>query len=553
MQRRNFVYFEGIGDNSLILAGMHSARCAALLRQMGEPISSQIFLSAMDAFRANYLHSRQKQASLTRMQGDLLNINIQIDSLRMTNAADDDLNMISLLEESFALSEKCALQLLVLESQDSRKSQVYPLTIHALQKQLANNSTQLLLLNSWPDKPEETGYKSITIVESFFIGPDTTDFRIDTLLDSPTDSILGLIKAPEKHEKESYQAFCSWSHDIYHTLFRERDKLINQPNLVIIPYGPIGKIPFDLLLTKLPEVDQQLDFYRGLSYLGLDYHISYATSALSYYQDHQSQSLSLIQEAISFAPSFAVDSNQKGIKLRDMDITRMELVDLPGAARETRYMQEKLGATCITGSQASEYTFKQRASDFQLLHLATHGVAHPLAPLESRIAFSFLSKTADRMNEDGFLLARELFEMDLDNELTLISACESGQGRFAQSEGLLGLSQAFLFAGSKSVVTTYWPVPDETSANLVISFMENLSAGLPKAKALAEAKRAYLNDADSRHAHPFYWAGYSLTGDTRALEFKQDSKIDWFINVLVGIIFLFVLLFSIQRIRKQSQ
>ena len=115
---------------------------------------------------------------------------------------------------------------------------------------------------------------------------------------------------------------------------------------------------------------------------------------------------------------------------------------------------------------------------------------------------------------------------------------------------MVGLTHAFLYAGSKSVVTTQWAVPDETSANLVINFMELLKEGHNKSHALAQAKRNYLKKADSRHAHPFYWAGYTLTGDDRPLAFEDHNfPYTLLLMLILGAFPAFILI----RLRKRSR
>jgi CHAT domain-containing protein len=136
---------------------------------------------------------------------------------------------------------------------------------------------------------------------------------------------------------------------------------------------------------------------------------------------------------------------------------------------------------------------------------------------------------------------------DLDADLVVLSACESGLGRYAGGEGYVGFAQALFVKGARSVLLSQWKVSDRATSLLMERFYQNLlgkrpgpSAPLPKAEALREAKEwlGRLSDGDladvergavqklpgkpveaprataaGRYAHPYYWAGFILVGD----------------------------------------
>jgi CHAT domain-containing protein len=166
----------------------------------------------------------------------------------------------------------------------------------------------------------------------------------------------------------------------------------------------------------------------------------------------------------------------------------------------------------LTGSAATETLFKNVAGDYGVLHLATHGYFNKLNPL-----LSGLELEADADN-DGLLELHEILGLKLDADLVTLSACQTGlgSGHFAEipaGDDFVGLTRAFLYAGSKAVMATLWEVDDASTAELMRGFYERLrvSAETPnRATALAEAQRALR--ATEEYRHPYYWAPFVLMG-----------------------------------------
>jgi CHAT domain-containing protein len=94
--------------------------------------------------------------------------------------------------------------------------------------------------------------------------------------------------------------------------------------------------------------------------------------------------------------------------------------------------------------------------------------------------------------------------------LIVLSACQTGRGKVVMNEGNLGLPRVFFYAGARSVLSTLWPVNDKSSATFMRHFYDAYFRGEGKAAALRTAKKAMRN---SRFSHPFFWAGYVLTGE----------------------------------------
>ena len=142
-------------------------------------------------------------------------------------------------------------------------------------------------------------------------------------------------------------------------------------------------------------------------------------------------------------------------------------------------------------------------------HLATHGIFNKRNPL-----FSGVELEADE-TEDGRLEVHELVGLRLNADLVTLSACETalGSGYFVDvpvGDDFVGLTRAFLFAGSPSVLATLWEVDDRSTVRLMRGFYEGLRQA-DKATALAAAQRAALKGGRP-HAHPYFWAPFVLVG-----------------------------------------
>jgi CHAT domain-containing protein/tetratricopeptide (TPR) repeat protein len=182
---------------------------------------------------------------------------------------------------------------------------------------------------------------------------------------------------------------------------------------------------------------------------------------------------------------------------------------LPGSRDEVAAIARILGdrTRVLAGSQASERAFRTLAPEHDVVHLATYGVLNKHNPL-----FSFVELGAGG-GEDGRLEVHEVFGLSLRARLLVLSACQTGVAAGALTDvppgdDWVGLVQGFLFAGASNVVATLWPVEDLATARFMESFYRELAAGRTEADALAQAQRTAARD--TRRAHPFFWAGFSV-------------------------------------------
>jgi len=182
------------------------------------------------------------------------------------------------------------------------------------------------------------------------------------------------------------------------------------------------------------------------------------------------------------------------------------LAALPGARAEAASVAGHLGGgtLLLSGRRATEAAVKRAAPDRAVLHFATHGLISEERPLASSLAL------AEGEGEDGYLRVDEVFGLDLHAELVVLSGCRTGLGRLS-GDGILGLTRAFLYAGTPSIVVSEWDVSDRATICVMDRFYAELVAGLGKARALREAQL----EARRRFPHPAAWSAFVLVGEPR--------------------------------------
>ncbi|MDH3645449.1 MAG: CHAT domain-containing protein [Gammaproteobacteria bacterium] len=166
-----------------------------------------------------------------------------------------------------------------------------------------------------------------------------------------------------------------------------------------------------------------------------------------------------------------------------------------------------------TGFEASkDFAVNADLEDFRFIHFATHGVIDARQPALSTLVFS--TRDRDGSVQNGFFRLPDVYNLALNAELVVLSACDTALGREIRGEGLLGLTQGFMYAGASSIVASLWQVPDRATAELMTRFYKSML--LDGKSAVAALRSAQLEMAHERRwANPFYWGGFVLQGEWR--------------------------------------
>jgi len=245
----------------------------------------------------------------------------------------------------------------------------------------------------------------------------------------------------------------------------------------------------------------------------------------------------LTQEKNNPAPEYAVlgmapfsDEKNSQLILPALPSSGNEISDLPGQL--------------FKGAAATRSRFEQVSGNLPVIHLATHAVANDIDPLGSFIEFYGLKGQPDSVHR---LYEREIYNLDLKAvKLVILSACETGDGRVVNGEGIISLSRAFSYAGCKSVITSLWKADDLSTAFIMKRIHYYLQKGYAKDAALRAAKLDYIENShiDEQYKTPAYWAHLVLVGDTMPL---ASSTVPWYLWVAIPVIILLMLIITLKK------
>lgn len=191
------------------------------------------------------------------------------------------------------------------------------------------------------------------------------------------------------------------------------------------------------------------------------------------------------------------------------------LADLPSAQREAEEVAAYYdSSTALTGDKALKRRVVSEMEAADVIHLALHAVVNEQSPLRSKLLLAKGTQPEGVSADDEILQASEIYRMRLPRtRLVVLSACETGAGRYYGGEGMVSVARPFIARGVPLVVASLWPVDSRATAELMISFHKNRKAGhLSTAEALSLAQREMLADPDSRYRRPFYWASFVTIG-----------------------------------------
>ena len=283
-----------------------------------------------------------------------------------------------------------------------------------------------------------------------------------------------------------------------------QDKLAGYKNLIIIPHRDLHFLPFQALeLTTNKFLVEQ-------------YIISYSPSA------------SILYYCLSKTPQ----GGNKFLGLALGDISIGNFPGLPGTEDEVKQLVELYPAMISRSKEEfSETYLKAHATNQNYIHLATHGVFNKTQPL-----YSYLLMSSSEQ-DDGRLTVDEIFSMNLNTKFVTLSACETALGDIGEGDDLVGLSRAFMYAGSPGVIVSLWKVDDATTAWLMARFHQYISGGFTSSESLtfaqrdmiqrkfiggqarglkhielAESIQRAINNDETAH-NPYYWAPFVLIGN----------------------------------------
>lgn len=330
-------------------------------------------------------------------------------------------------------------------------------------------------------------------------------------LQDQTEALRFALLDPMNSDKEF---ITSAGYSLYLKLLKPVEPyLTGKSKLVIIPDGILNYLPYEVLLTENKGVGKNTPF-SDLPFLIKKYPVSYVQSASvlkSLISGNAGEKLTApaSKSIIAFGdPVYEIvnDSSWSSVK----SYSRLEY-----SGKEVEMIAsyfKKGSADIFLRGDATEANVKRNGEmkKFNYIHFATHGLIDEKNPDLSSLVLSQNNNTV----EDGFLRAAEIFNLELNADLVVLSACQTGLGKLLRGEGMVGLSRAFMYAGTPAVMVSLWSVSDISTATLMGEFYKNLlKKDLYKTDALRKAQLTMLKD--KKYAHPFYWAPFVLFGEWR--------------------------------------
>jgi tetratricopeptide (TPR) repeat protein len=179
---------------------------------------------------------------------------------------------------------------------------------------------------------------------------------------------------------------------------------------------------------------------------------------------------------------------------------------------------------------SKEQLINHSLDDYKIIHFATHSIIDEQIPARSSIVLSL----DEDLTQDGFLQMREIYNLKLNSDLVTLSSCQTGLGEFIKGEGIEGINRAFFYAGTSSVLMSLWAVNDQASCQLMERFYFHLRSSESIMSALRKAKLELIDS--NTLSHPYYWAGFIVSGKADEIIFPHSIN-KWLFS---GISFLFV-------------
>jgi CHAT domain-containing protein len=368
-------------------------------------------------------------------------------------------------------------------------------------------------------------------------------FKIEatrTELEGMTNKLRDSIVVEEANQLTTKPFDAVLSHALYKKLFGPvQDRVTSIKHLVFEPDGPLLKLPANVLVTEQAGVDAYLarqkvsnpdEFdFTGVAWLGRDRIVSTAVSAQSFLDVRKIPASKAKRRYLGVGQNTPVEKLAYAPKTeegRDPCDWGLSLWSKPISGAELKLASEQLGGDknlVITEADYSDTMLRERTdlNDFQIIQFATHGLvtaSHPGCPARPALVTSFGER-----GSDGLLSFKEIFDLKLDADTIILSACDTAGAATAAATreagittggnfALDGLVRAFVGAGARAVIASHWPVPDDYDATKKL--MSGIYEG-STTRSVGEAMRSSQIRlmADPLTSHPYYWAAFAIVGD----------------------------------------
>lgn len=411
-----------------------------------------------------------------------------------------------------------------------------PISIHKIQTEILTDQQTLLEY-----------FVADSTIFAFQISPQAVhietierDFPLQLWIEELTESITvpyssNSSAAPTNHERR----YADRAFELYQKLwsFTQRQQPLTE-QVVVVPDGILGYIPFAALLSQTVE-NQQIGDNSNYNYLIKKHQISYSYSATLLQEQQRNSSAQASKNMLAFAPTFG----QMSLTLASNE--RSGLAPLIHNRREVNSVTNIMNGDAYYGAEATREMFLKHAPDYRYIHLSSHARMNDWKPEYSYI--SFTQAMDDSLDKSAILYVDDLYNVPLNADMVVLSACETATGKLSRGEGIISLARAFSYAGANSIITTLWRVNDQKSADLMVDFYQNLADGQTKDAALRQAQLRFIEEGTA--AHPYFWAGFVPLGNMTAIQSGGSSHL----SLLLISLGIFMLLIGVYFWRKSNK
>lgn len=273
---------------------------------------------------------------------------------------------------------------------------------------------------------------------------------------------------------------------------------LSAKKIIIISDGFLNYLPFESL------GDENGFFINNFNF-------SYNYSLAMWFANRNRKTVNPINISV-FAPEYRVNSQFQNIPISP----------LVYAKKEAKNILSRFSGKSFLDENATKQQFIKESPTSKILHLSMHSILDEDNFRKSCLLFQ----------NNVPLYFEELYQLNIPAEMVVLGACDTGNGSLKNGEGIMSISHAFTFAGSKSNVLSLWKVPDKETAEIIDGFYKFLKKGQKKDDALANAKREFVKNNPLKN-HPYFWAGFIVNGNTNPI--TESNKL-WIFLAVLGII-----------------
>ena len=363
-------------------------------------------------------------------------------------------------------------------------------------------------------------------------------------LEAAVDTIRSTISIVENGRRVTYPFDAATAYKLYGQLFAPvAARLPTVAHLIFEPDGAMLRLPINLLVTadtglaayeqRLLDPDADPFDMRQIAWLGRTTRPSTAVSTLGFRNARQAAPSKASNQYFGLGENLPIGNRLPSLGTRGAASGGLDSDCLwdaaqwarPISAEELVTARNAMGGaagTLLTGSAFTDTAVKSRADldDYRIIHFATHGLVtapRPACPARPALVTSFGGE-----DSDGLLTFQEIFDLKIDADLVILSACDTAgaasvaatreAGLSGGGNALDGLVRSFIGAGGRSVIASHWPAPDDFDATKrLIGGLFTAAQGASVADALWGTQTRLMNDKQT--SHPYYWAGFAIIGD----------------------------------------